>query len=735
LTPAQLAWLRTNAVELATVEAGHGFAELQPLKAMIGSARVVGLGEGTHGTREYFQAKHRLLEFLATEMGFTLFSIEANMPEAYALNDYVLGGPGDVEALIAGMYFWTWNTEEVRDMVEWMRAFNSKLAAEGSTDRVQFTGFDMQTGKVAIDVVRKFIAAHDPEYRAEAAPALDALAGFNPHLSGNGDFGCATGRFPVEDARGRTVRFSGWIKTEGVDDAWAGLWWRVDGPSPSFDNMMDRGPRGTTEWTQVAIEVAVPENAQAIYFGLVKPGSGKAWFDSLTIEIDGKPWSNPEMRGNFDFDFEGPQPEGIIAADPMRNPPSLKYPGSLDRRVAKSGASSFLLAPRPPKVVAGGGFGCATGRFPVEDARGRTIRFSGWIRTEELDDAWAGLWWRVDGPSPRFDNMMERGPRGTTDWQQVTIEMEVPMDARAIYFGLLNAGIGKAWFDSLTIEIDGKPWSNPEVQRNFDFDFEGPQPEGIIAADPMRNPPSKAFPGALDRTVARSGASSFLLAPTELATVLEVGAARAQATSIHDHLVASRERYAGTVDAQRVEWAIQNARLIQQWIDLGSASEGGSAHRDRCMAENVSWILAQNQGARMVIWAHNWHVRDEAPWMGAHLRRSLGKDYVNLAFCASHGEYGAIAADRGAKRVHALAAPPAQSVEAILESAGRPILLVDLRRAVAGEPGSGWLADTRLFGGVIGALAMPEHYSLTTLKGPFDLLIYLRNTTAARPLR
>jgi hypothetical protein len=65
-----------------------------------------------------------MLEFLATEMGFTIFSIEANMPEAYRLNDYVLNGNGDPAKLIKGMYFWTWDTQEVLDMVLWMREFN-----------------------------------------------------------------------------------------------------------------------------------------------------------------------------------------------------------------------------------------------------------------------------------------------------------------------------------------------------------------------------------------------------------------------------------------------------------------------------------------------------------------------------------------------------------------------------------------------------------------------------------
>src|SRR6476661_2655570 len=148
-------WIAANAVRLKTPEAGNSFADMKPLKKIVGNARIVSLGEATHGTREFFQLKHRMLEFLASEMGFTIFSIEANMPEAYRLNDYVLNGVGDPAKLLRGMYFWTWDTEEVLDMIKWMRAFNQ--AGKG---RVQFTGFDMQPPAVAQDIVRTFIAKY-----------------------------------------------------------------------------------------------------------------------------------------------------------------------------------------------------------------------------------------------------------------------------------------------------------------------------------------------------------------------------------------------------------------------------------------------------------------------------------------------------------------------------------------------------------------------------------------------
>ena len=160
-TTAQLDWIRQNSIPLRTEQAETGFDDLQALKPLIGNARIVGLGEATHGTAEFFRMKHRLMEFLATEAGFTIFSIEANLPESYRMNDYVMTGRGDPKKLLQGMYFWTWNTQEVLDMVEWMRKFN-----QSGRGRVQFTGFDMQTATVAAGIVREFVARADPAYLA-----------------------------------------------------------------------------------------------------------------------------------------------------------------------------------------------------------------------------------------------------------------------------------------------------------------------------------------------------------------------------------------------------------------------------------------------------------------------------------------------------------------------------------------------------------------------------------------
>src|SRR5262245_36028904 len=132
-------WIRASAIALTTVEAGHGFADLQRLRTLVGNARIVSLGEATHGTREFFQLKHRLLEYLVAELEFTIFGIEANYPECLRVNDYVLKGTGDPAAALAGTHFWTWDTEEVLALIEWMRNWNRSHAR-----KIKFYGFDMQ---------------------------------------------------------------------------------------------------------------------------------------------------------------------------------------------------------------------------------------------------------------------------------------------------------------------------------------------------------------------------------------------------------------------------------------------------------------------------------------------------------------------------------------------------------------------------------------------------------------
>lgn len=166
-------WIGKSAIPLTTVEAGHGFDDMVKLRKIVGHARVVGLGEATHGTREFFQMKHRMLEFLVEKMGFTVFAIEANFTESQAIDDYVLHGSGDAKAALAGAYFWTWHTAEVLDLIEWMRAYN---ADPKHKRKLRFYGVDMQTGAVAVKQLRDYLQKVDPDYAATVADQLTKMS-------------------------------------------------------------------------------------------------------------------------------------------------------------------------------------------------------------------------------------------------------------------------------------------------------------------------------------------------------------------------------------------------------------------------------------------------------------------------------------------------------------------------------------------------------------------------------
>ena len=173
-------WTATHGHPLDTAVSGAPFDDLAPLAAMIGDARLVGLGESTHGTREIFQMKHRLFEYLVEELDFTTFGIEASFPECVAINRYVEFGEGDPAAALHGQGFWTWDTVEVLDLIRWMRAYNERPDRKTT---LRFYGFDMQNGapaaEYALTWLRETEGASDRLAALEADLAAFRQPGFN----------------------------------------------------------------------------------------------------------------------------------------------------------------------------------------------------------------------------------------------------------------------------------------------------------------------------------------------------------------------------------------------------------------------------------------------------------------------------------------------------------------------------------------------------------------------------
>ena len=103
-------------------------------------------------------------------------------------------------------------------------------------------------------------------------------------------FGTLMQTFSAVDYRGQRLRLSGAVRTNDVG-AWAGLWMRIDGRGQErlgFDNMQDRPILGSTDWNRYEVILDVPEQSEAIAFGVLLVGQGEVHLDDLRFEVVGQ---------------------------------------------------------------------------------------------------------------------------------------------------------------------------------------------------------------------------------------------------------------------------------------------------------------------------------------------------------------------------------------------------------------------------------------------------------------
>ena len=179
------AYLDDAALPLATLQPGKGTSDLAPLKKMIGDAHIVAIGEAVHGASEYWLLRHRLIEFLTTELGFTAVALEAGWSDAIGLDDYITTGRGDPLKAIADLYGWYPNTEENLAIIRWMRRYNQDPA---HTKKLRFHGCDVYNVGHAVPALTAYLDRVEPPLASRAreilAPVADVSAeGTYPSLS------------------------------------------------------------------------------------------------------------------------------------------------------------------------------------------------------------------------------------------------------------------------------------------------------------------------------------------------------------------------------------------------------------------------------------------------------------------------------------------------------------------------------------------------------------------------
>jgi erythromycin esterase-like protein len=173
---AKAAPTETEPQELAAPLRAPG--DLDPLIDRIGEARVVCIGEASHGTHEYYEWRAQLTRRLIEERAFDLVAVEGDWPDCHAVHCCVTGSesaPEDPLEVLTGFDrwpTWMWANQEVVDFTRWLRKHN---LTRGQDERVGFYGLDVYSLWESLRAVLDHLREHHPLHVDAALEACRCL--------------------------------------------------------------------------------------------------------------------------------------------------------------------------------------------------------------------------------------------------------------------------------------------------------------------------------------------------------------------------------------------------------------------------------------------------------------------------------------------------------------------------------------------------------------------------------
>ncbi|WP_207477795.1 erythromycin esterase family protein [Arenibaculum pallidiluteum] len=149
---------------------------------VLGSARVVLLGEASHGTSEFYRARAAITRRLVERHGFTIVAVEADWPDAAQIDAFVRGGERPSQA--DGPPFrrfptWMWRNREMAGLLGWLRAHNAAL--DDPARCAGFFGLDLYSLDASIEAVLAYLDGVDPETAREARRRYACLEPWQRH--------------------------------------------------------------------------------------------------------------------------------------------------------------------------------------------------------------------------------------------------------------------------------------------------------------------------------------------------------------------------------------------------------------------------------------------------------------------------------------------------------------------------------------------------------------------------
>lgn len=189
-------------------------------------------------------------------------------------------------------------------------------------------------------------------------------------------------------------------------------------------------------------------------------------------------------------------------------------------------------------------------------------------------------------------------------------------------------------------------------------------------------------------------------------------------TEIENNIISS--------NSDQKEWLLQNLTLLKQNFVKAMLAE-----RDSFMAENLKWIKSQNQNSKIIIWAHNQHIRYQGNSMGRFLKNNFKENLINVGFTFYEGEYRVFE-----KNFNAIPSQKAdsESLEYYLNSLNIPIFLLDLKSLKKENSKlAKWILENRKYR-FTGANIPKDEFIKSKITNDFDYLIFLKTTKASELL-
>ena len=503
---------------------------------------------------------------------------------------------------------------------------------------------------------------------------------------------------------GDVLTVGAWIRTERLRRGGAGLWARADGPDGMLGITNSEVVRRTRDWTWVEAELALDPSTQFVLFGPLVRGRGTAWFDDLRLTVDGapvepvvatpirhpdRPWTPEEQR-------PAPDPRAGAVDEPVRSWVA-EHHVPLHSVVSEDfgDLAPFGDAIGDARIVQLGESGHGFAEF--NHLKVRLIKYLHQHHGFDVLAFESGLWEceRAGALAAELttDDLRRRCAFGVWSTAEVLELWEYVRATAGTDRPLRLTGFDPQ--QSSRTGSEGRSEWLAALITPVDPDRAAWALEGDAALLALQD--SQAMPGTPEAT-AEFGPKAVFYAELE-----------AWLTEHRDALVAH-------TDPREVDLAIRLAHTKQAYIAQRAAADGTASYtaRDEGMAANLDWLADHRYpDDRIVVWAHNGHVRtgggqgpNDPRWMGAWLtdRRD---DVYTVGLYAYRGT-----AALNSRSVYRLAHPGDASLEAILFSAGTAALFLDWSRAPSG-PGTDWLSvatPTLDWGSRVEPLVLREAY-------------------------